>query len=62
MVSDVRLSWAASVPFPHLPQLQFFLSPSRSFPQIQIFGWLQPHTCDCLFAWKQYKHAFIDKI
>ena len=27
-----------------------FSTPSRSFPQIQIFVWSQPHFCDCLLG------------
>ena len=30
--------------------LWLFSTPSRSFPQIQIFVWHQPHFCDCLLG------------
>ena len=35
---------------PEKGHLQFFSSLSRSFPQIQIFVWIQPRFCDCLLG------------
>ena len=39
-----------------------FSTPSRSFPQIQIFVWNQPHFCDCLLDLEWYMNPFMDKM
>ena len=39
-----------------------FSTPSRSFPQIQIFVWNQPHFCDCLLGLEWYMNPFMDKM
>lgn len=41
-----------------LLSLWFFSTPSRSFPQIQIFVWSQPHFCDCLLGLEGVYESF----